>query len=469
MTTLTIRLDKFKPRPYQIPIINAIRKGYRRAVVILPRRAGKDLTCFAGILIEQALKKVGIYWHMLPTFAQGRKVIWNGIDSDGIPFLDYIPPEIIAGKNSQEMKITLINGSIIQVVGSDNFDALVGSNPRGIVMSEYALTDPRTYQFIRPILSQNDGFCVMISTPRGKNHLYNLWNMAKENTDSWFTRLLTVEDTKHIKMDQIEFERKTGEMSEDMIQQEYYCSFYAGVEGAYYSKYLDAMRLKGQIGKVNWEPSQLVHTAWDLGMRDKTAIVFFQMIGTSIYVIDSYENSDRGLEDYARFLSQKPYHYGIHIGPHDIYVRELGTGMSRLEKMAQLGIRFMIAPLPSKISFADGIEAVRSTLPRMFIDEDNAHHVVSALENYRKEYDSKNDTYRPNPIRNKYTHMADAVRYMCISQHLVKGGMTPKDIEAIKHEALYGKLPEQNINMPPYPIFGDESYGEYSSKTPPFM
>lgn len=456
MKILEVALDRFKPRDYQIPIIRAMRKGYRRAVIILPRRAGKDLTCFAGVLLEKALQRVGIYWHMLPTYSQARKVIWAGMDSFGTPFLDYIPPKLIHSKNTQEMKIQLVNGSIIQIVGSDNFDALVGSNPCGIVMSEFALSDPRAYQFIRPILSQNDGWFMAISTPRGKNHLYTLWNMAQENQDNWFCYRLTVDDTKHIPVDAIQLERASGELSEDMIQQEYYVSFYAGVEGAYYSKYLDAMRLKGQIGIVPWDSSNLVHTAWDLGMRDKTAIVFFQISGPRINIIDSIEGSDQGLEKYAKLLSEKPYHYGVHIAPHDIYVRELGTGVSRFEKMRQLGVRFLVAPGPSRISFADGIEAVRSKLPLMFIDEKDANLVVSALENYRKEYDHKNDTYRPNPIRNKYTHMADAIRYLCISLHMVKSGMTVTDIESIKQEALYGSIKQEaSIDMPPYPIFED--------------
>ena len=457
MSVLEITLDKFRPRPYQIPIIQAIRKGYRRAVVIMPRRAGKDLTCFAGIMVEQALKRVGIYWHMLPTFNQGRKVVWNGIDKNGNYILDYIPKELIQAKNSQEMKITLINGSIIQIVGSDNFDALVGSNPCGIVMSEYALTDPRTYQFIRPILNENDGWCIMISTPRGKNHLYTLWNMAQENRSSWFCYKLTVDDTKHISPEKIEQERQSGELSEDMIQQEYYCSFYAGIEGAFYTRYLDTMRLRGQITDVPWEPSFLVHTAWDLGMRDKTAIIFFQCVGTKIHIIDAHEASDLGLEAYVKILSQKPYTYGMHIAPHDIQVRELGTGISRIEKMRQLGVRFTVAPGPIKVSMADGIEAVRTTLPKMYIDEKNAALVVAALENYRKEYDAKNDTYRPNPVRNKYTHMADALRYACISLYLVKEGMTTEEIDEIKHEALYGAAKRSTrVDVAPYPIFHED-------------
>ena len=240
-----LKLNRFQLRPYQTPILDAIEnKKYKRVVAILPRRAGKDFACWI-LMIRAALKKVGIYWYIFPTYSQGRKILWDGITSDGVRFIDFLPPELIASQNSQLMQIKLTNGSIIQVIGSDNVDSLVGSNPLGCVFSEYALQDPRAYQFLRPVLTANNGFAVFISTPRGKNNLWELWNIAQNNPADWFAYKMTVAETGHIPLHEIERERHSGEMSDDLIAQEYYVSFEMGVEGAYYTKYLDRMRLKG--------------------------------------------------------------------------------------------------------------------------------------------------------------------------------------------------------------------------------
>jgi hypothetical protein len=436
---IEINLDKFKPRPYQVPVLKAMANGFKRILLIWPRRAGKDIACWY-VILEHALRKVGIYWYMLPSYSQGRKAIFDGIDSGGRRFLDYIPKEVIDSINIAQQKITLLNGSIIQIVGSDNIDSLVGSNPRGVVFSEYSLTNPIAYQRIRPILEENDGWCIMVSTPRGKNHLYDLWKIAQNHPKTWFSTLLTVDDTKHISKEKIDALVDSGEMTEDMVLEEFYCSFECGTVGAYYSKYLDRMRLNNQIGSVPWEASFKVHTAWDLGMRDSTSIIFFQNIGTTIRIIDCYESSGVGLEHYAQVIAKRPYQYGNHFAPHDIEVRELGSGITRREKARQLGISFSIAP---NIGIADGIEAVRSSLSKIYIDDINGKMVITMLENYRKEWDNKNKVYKPYPLHNCFSHMADALRYMCLSLPRTKDGMTATDVDIMRREALYG--PESNL------------------------
>ena len=180
-----IHLDLFKPRDYQLPLFDAVEnRGYRRVLAIMPRRSGKDVCAF-NIIIRAALRKIAVYYYIFPTYSQAKKVIWNSITNDGMRFLDYIPKTLIKSENSQEMKIVLSNGSIIQLVGSDNVDSLVGTNPYGIVFSEYALQDPKAYHFLRPVIVANGGFMLFISTPRGKNHLWDLMNIAKQNSD-WF-------------------------------------------------------------------------------------------------------------------------------------------------------------------------------------------------------------------------------------------------------------------------------------------
>jgi len=430
-----VHLNLFTPRSYQEPIIDAIEnKGYKRVIAIMPRRAGKDICAF-NLMVRAALRTCGVYFYVFPTYAQGRKVIWDSLTNDGMRFLDFIPKTLVEKTNSTEMKISLINGSIIQLVGSDNVDHLVGTNPRGIVFSEYALQDPRAYQFLRPVLTANDGWALFISTPRGKNSFYDLYKIALNNPQHWFAYKLTVEDTKHISLDDISQERSSGEMSEDLIQQEYWCSFDLGVEGSYYSRYLDEMRVQGRISNVPYESGHKVHTSWDLGMRDSTTVVFFQTIGTTVRIIDCYENSQEGLEHYIKLLQQKPYTYGRHIAPHDIKVRELGTGMSRLEKAKQLGITFTVAP---NLTIMDGIESVRSSFSKMWIDSSRCSKLIKALENYRQEYDTKKRSYKNHPLHDWSSHMADNMRYLCITLPKTRDGLSAEDLDRRYREAVYG-------------------------------
>jgi len=442
--------NAFIPRHYQLPILDAIEnKNYLRVVAILPRRAGKDLTAFY-LCIRQCLRKVCVVFYVFPTFAQAKRVIWDSITNSGKRILDFIPENWIESKNSQEMKIRFKNGSLLQLVGSDNYDGLMGTNPQAVVFSEYALQDPRAYQFIRPILTANDGWALFISTPRGKNHLWELYQIAL-NSDEWFAYKLTVEDTGHIPMEAIEREKADGLMSEDLIMQEYYCSFDMGIEGAYYMKYLDKMRIKGQIGIVPWEPSFKVSTAWDLGVRDSTTIIFFQVIGVTIRIIDCYEKSKEGLEHYVKVLESKPYSYGKHIAPHDIKVQEFGSGITRLEKARQLGINFTMA---NDVSIVDGIEAVRSALSKIWIDETLCGPLLKALENYRQEFDFKRKTYKSHPLHDWSSHFADAMRYLAVSLPKMRDGLSAEDLDRRYQETRMG----HDSNMP---RFFKDDHSEY--------
>lgn len=429
-----IKLDKFTPRDYQLPILDAIEnKGYKKVLAILPRRAGKDMTAFQ-LCIRQCIKKVCTIYYIFPTYSQGKKILFDAVDSNGFRVLDYIPNELVESKNAQEMKIRFKNGSLFQVIGSDNYDSLVGTNPYGIVFSEWALQNPFVYSILRPILAYNGGWCLFITTPRGKNHVFEMYQIALLSPD-WFVYRLTIEDTNHISLAEIEKDRQDGTMSDDLIMQEYYCSFDMGVEGAYYAKYLDKMRINNQIGLTPWEPAFKVHTAWDLGVRDNTSIIFYQTIGQSIRIIDCYEKSKEGLEHYAKILQQKPYTYGKHMAPHDIAVREFGSGMTRLEKAKQLGISFTVTP---NLSIEDGIEAVRSTLSKVWIDEVKCAPLIKSLENYRQEFDNKKKIYMPRPLHNWASHFADSMRYLCVSLSKTKDGLSAEDLDKRYNEAMYG-------------------------------
>jgi phage terminase large subunit len=404
------------------------------------RLRSRDITIF-NLLIRASLKKVGVYFYVFPEYAQAKRVIWDSITNTGERFLDYIPKGIIKSSNSQEMKIVLHNGSLIQLAGSNNIDALRGTNPQGIVFSEYAWQDPEAYKALRPILLANDGWAIFASTPFGNNAFYDLYRHASQSPD-WFCEKLTVEDTKHISLEAIQKEREEGLISEDMIEQEYYTSFNRGVEGAYYAKYVERMRLDGRIGDVPVSYGTQVHTAWDLGVRDSTSIVFFETVAGSIRIVDYYENSKHGLEHYVQVIKSKPYLYGKHIAPHDIAVREFTSGIARIDKARELGINFTIAP---NLSIEDGIEAVRTMLNKTYIDQRKCERVIKALENYRQEWDSKNKVYKSRPLHDMWSHTADSLRYMAVSLPKTRDSMSPeeldkryKDAMGMKDDPFYG-------------------------------
>ena len=307
-------------------------------------------------------------------------------------------------------------------------------------IKEITASESEVYDFVIPDTHSffSNGY-LSHNTPRGKNHFYELYQMAIHNPE-WFVYKLTLDDTKHIPLIEIERERAEGIMSEDLIQQEYYTSFEMGVEGSYYAKYMDRMRLKGQIGMVPWEPAFKVHTAWDLGVRDSTCIIFFQTIGTTVRIIDCYDKNKEGLEHYVGVINSKPYSYGKHIAPHDIKVREFGTGFTRLEKARQLGITFIVAP---DLSIMDGIEAVRSSLAKIWIDE-KCVPLIKSLEGYRQEFDAKRRVYKQNPLHDQNSHYADSFRYLCITLPKTRDGMSAEEHERRLQTIAMGP----NSNMP---------------------
>ena len=416
MTTLTLPAHGFTPRDYQLPLWDySVNKGGKRAACIWHRRAGKDLLS-VNISAVKAVERVGLIWHILPTYQQGRKIAWEGITGDGIPFMDYFPKEFIRKKRDDLMRLQFINGSIYQVVGGDQVDRLVGSNPVGCIFSEYALHNPECWDLIRPILLENGGWAIFIYTPRGFNHGQELLDQARESND-WFHQVLTIENTKRpdglpiVTTEDIEEERRSG-MPEELIQQEFYCDFTAPLVGSYFGKELEHAEAEGRIGDIPWRKEEPVWTSWDLGISDQTAIWFFQLIGDYANFVDYYAATNAGLEHYAKVLDNKPYIYKRHIAPHDIRVREIGSGKSRIEIAHKLGIKFRVAP---KLGLEDGINAARMFVSRCRFDRENCKEGIKALRHYSRAFDRKNKIWSARPNHDWSSHGADSFRYAATS------------------------------------------------------
>ncbi|REK56688.1 MAG: hypothetical protein DWQ49_09970 [Bacteroidetes bacterium] len=387
----------------------------KRALLLWHRRAGKDNAALNFTAVETQ-RKVANYWHMFPEQKQGRKALWEGVNPHtGIKFIDQaFPKEMRASKNDTEMMLRFKNGSTWQVVGSDTYDSNVGTTPYGIILSEWALANPAAWEFIRPILLENGGWAIFPYTPRGKNHGWRLYEMAKDNLN-WFCEKLTIEDTfredgTRIFTDEMYQNELAEGMDPLLARQEYYCSFDAGLMGAYYTEQLKLTR----IGDYPWNPMIPVHTFWDIGLSDATSIWFGQKSfeGDAINIIDFESQNNIPFVDWISRINQKPYNYGMHYMPHDFKKRDWKDGKSAHNVAMEFGFDYEEVP---NISINEGIDAVKMFLPRLrFNNSPEVMQGFDALTNYRREYNQKLQVFMNRPLHDWASHPSDAMRYMAI-------------------------------------------------------
>lgn len=430
-----IRLPhNFEPRDYQLPVLKALDAGYKRVVWVAHRRSGKDKT-FINHVAREMYRRVGAYYYLFPTYKQGKKVLWNGMDRSGFKFLDHIPKGIRKRVDNTDMLIEVTNGSLFQVIGTDNIDSLMGVNPVGCVFSEYSLQNPAAWDYIRPILAENDGWAAFIYTPRGKNHGWDLLELARKYPDVWYSEVLTVKDTQAIKEKILEQERReiiSKDGNDALYQQEYMCDFNVPIKGSYYADQLMIAEEEGRVASVPYDSTVLTHTAWDLGVGDQMAIWFFQVAGREFHFIDYHEASGESLQYCKKLLQKKPYIYGRHFAPHDIRVRELSTGKTRLETAEKLGIKFEVSRM---IPIDDGIQAARSVFNRCWFDKNKCEKGINALRSYHKDWDEENQVFRLRPVHDWASHGADAFRTFAVGYN-----------EEIKQE----RAVEHKVTVDPY-------------------
>jgi phage terminase large subunit len=431
----------WRPRDYQMPLWSALEQGCKRAIAIWHRRAGKDEV----ILHRTAcaiFERIGSYVHMLPLANQARRAIWDAVNPHtGKRRIDEaFPVELRETTRDQDMFIRFKNGSTWQVAGSDNFGALIGSSLAGIVFSEFALADPGAWDYLRPILVENNGWAFFITTPRGRNHASRLYEFAISiagRADGWFGQKLTVDDTHALSAAQLDAERRElasvrgDKEAEAIIAQEYFCDFDAAIPGAYYGEHMANAEKEGRICSVPYDPRFPVDTSWDLGIGDTNPIVFWQSSGPGrVHAIDFYEASGAGLDHYAKVLACRPYAYRRHYLPHDVEVSELGTGTTRLETLRGLGIKATVLAT-GRGAIDERINASRMLLPRVWFNTDplplpaigsaraespeqarnRMTRLLDALRQYRREWDEKRNVFKERPAHDWASHPADAFGY----------------------------------------------------------
>ena len=416
MTEVTLP-HNWRPRPYQRKLWDYLEGGGKRAIAIWHRRAGKDDVALHRTAVA-AMQRPATYWHMLPEYSQARKAIWSGVNPvTGKRRIDEaFPHEVRENVSEQEMFIRLRNGSTWQIVGSDNFGSLVGTPPAGIVFSEWARALPASWAYLAPIVVENNGWALFITTPTGRNHAHAMLQMARANP-TWFAELLTVNDTKAISLEAVEQQRKEYhslfglDAGDALIEQEYFCSFASATLGAYFAKEIAQAENEGRICNLEINHTLPIHSAWDLAIDDPTGIWAFQVEPGRVNVVDYYESSGQGMAHYVDWLNERGYR-GIDILPTDARAREFSSGRTRIETLLGMGRKARIG-VANKLM--DGIQAARQTIPLCYFDAGRCAKGIEALRMYQAEWDEDLRTFKKTPLHNWASHASDAFRYLSLN------------------------------------------------------
>lgn len=412
--------QNFSPREYQIPLLTALDSGFSRAFIKWHRRAGKDLVCTAHVF-RRMVAVPGIYYYFFPNYQQGRKALWEN-KYDGLKFLDMIPKSLIKRINNQEMLIETFNDSIFRVIGTDNIDTIMGTNPNGVVFSEYSLQDPRAWEFIRPILTVNKGWAIFNGTPRGKNHMYKLDKRVIDNPRWYYQELQTLWPEKEnysgiVTPEDIQEERDTG-MDEITIEQEYGVSYNAGMKGSIYKDHIEKAVKEGRVGDYPYDSNLPVNTYWDLGYNDPCSIWFVQHHGSKVVFIDYWEEKNKQIPDVVEILREKGFRYSHIVLPWD-GDHNYGLVSTRREMLEECLEGYRIDAQVScagKFAREVGIEAVQARFSKYFFNESTCADALDKLSSYHRKYDAKRDIYLKEPVHDHTSHCADALRTEALAE-----------------------------------------------------
>lgn len=431
MLTTTISLPHlYKARKYQLPVWQAFHSGkYKIIAIIWHRRAGKDMTCW-NMGIERTAEEPMTAKYMFPTNDMARDNLWESYTNDGLRFTDFAPLPLRVkshgnddGLNDSLKRINFVSGGSIRVMSAHKPERARGGNSKLFVLSELQAMDPKIIDIIMPIIEANGGTLIANLTANGESAAKGIVE-AWKNDPEVFVQTLTVDDTNVFSADQMVRIRRQaidlfvarGQSEEEanaFIDQEYYCSWDSPVVGSYFGAAMRKAQEDKRITNVPYEPQLLVHTYWDLGMDDSMSIWFVQIHNREIRCIDYYENSGEGLSHYAGVINQRGYNYGKHYAPHDIEVREIGTGVSRKDTGKKLGINFETVKRPTRKE--DGIDAIRNIIPRCYFDQTKCKRGVDGLKGYSKKWNDKLMVYSNEPVHDWTSHPTDAFQTLALS------------------------------------------------------
>lgn len=404
MAGITAVTVPYAPRPLQ-RVIHAALDGHRWAAAVCHRRFGKSVLAVNQLQKQAVLckKQRPRFAYLAPTYTQGKSGVWDYMKYYAAP----IPGRTV---HESELRIGYPNEAQVRIFGADNPDSLRGLYFDGVVFDEYGLMPPRIFsEVVRPLLADREGWAFFIGTPNGKNQFYDVVQKAKTDNE-WFFAEYRASQTGILSQAELDASRKV--MTADEYAQEFECSFEASVKGAVFAREMQAVREEGRLTRVPYDPNLPVDTDWDLGMGDNTSIWFSQSLYSGeVRLIDYYTAKGHGLAHYKQVLNEKPYAYGDHWAPHDIQVRELGSGRSRLETAQTLGLNFRVTP---KTTLDDGVHAARMLLPMCWFDGEKCLAGVEALQNYRWDINVRIKDFTNRPVHDWASHGADAFRGLAV-------------------------------------------------------
>lgn len=425
-----IRIPTIQLRAYQEPVWRALEGGATRVYAVWHRRAGKDelglhWTCYA------AHRRRGNYLYLLPEAEHVRRAIWESINprTGRRRLEEAFPPAICGTWRENDMVIPLACGSLVRFGGADNYDALMGGGYVGLVFSEWALADPLAWAYFKPILEENGGWALFLTTPRGENHAHTMW-VKMQGQPGWVHSRLTVEETGIYTAEQLatmrqEYEALYGpDEGAALYAQELYCDWTAPMSGAFYARQLRELKLAGRIGRVPWEPKVPVETAWDLGYGDATAIWYVQRCGPEVRAIDYEEVRSKSVAELAKLVREKPYVYRAHYLPADADARRLeGQGVTVREQLEALGVTGITIGKPAP--YVQQIQAVRALLTTMWLDAERCAAGLHALQHYHARYRPETKEYAPVPVHDWASHGATALAVYALAWQPAEGPPRP--------------------------------------------
>jgi phage terminase large subunit len=407
---------EFRVRWYQRAFHEAlVNRTHDRLIAIWHRRAGKD-EIVLNAMRELAWKNPGTYWHCFPEQKQARKAIWNGVNghTGKRRILEAFPPALIKRMQDDDMFIELVNGATFQLIGSDRYDSTVGSGPKGIAYSEWALSNPAAWAYHSPMIRESKGFAAFITTPRGNNHAKTMYERAQTQPDTWFSQLLSIEDTQALTSDVLqealeEYQDLHGaDLGRALFEQEYLCSFAGAMIGAYWGAEMAVAEREKRIGVVPVDREHPVHTAWDLGKAVNNPIWCFQVIAGRLKIVDFYRPESDDLNDWIKWLEDRAYHGDDYV-PDDVMDFIWGAKHTRWDLLKAAKRK---PKLVKRIAVAEGIHAGREAIKVADFDAERCELGIEGLKNYRREWDDELKTFRENPVKDWAEHIGSSWRYL---------------------------------------------------------
>ncbi len=393
---------EYTPRAPQ-KLIHQMVKDNRFTVVVAHRRMGKTVSAINQLIHSSLLcdKPNPRFAYIAPTYSQCKRIAWDYL-------LQYTRP-LGAIANIAELRVDFM-GRRISLYGADSPDSLRGIYLDGVVIDEIGDVNPVIFSdVVRPALADRIGYAMFIGTPKGNNHFKDLRDRASKAEDGWKLLEFKASETKLLIPSELSSAR--NEMGDDKYNQEFECSFNAAVEGSYYGKLINDLEEQDRITTIPREELSKTFCAWDLGISDSTSIWVAQVVGKEIRLVDYYENHGQGLDTYVSYIRDNGWSHATQLLPHDVVVRELGTGKSRKEVLEAAGLEITVVP---KLSVQDGIQAVRQMLPRCWFDKDKTKKGLDALRNYRRVFDEKRNVFFDTPLHDWASHSSDAFRYLSV-------------------------------------------------------